>query len=87
MILKNDISKTSNRKDFYMYKHLATLPFYSLPRQVLAVTPDQVIGAVAGSKYIMPAGLNGSIPLPAGLENEKVVNPDFSNSAVVKNLL
>jgi hypothetical protein len=77
-ILRADLSKTAAKQNFYIYRHLGTLPHYALPNQVLAVTPEQILTAVAGSKYFIPKGMNGTLPIPDDLKNEKVVDVDRS---------
>jgi|JI102314A2RNA_FD_contig_41_1445604_length_470_multi_1_in_0_out_0_2 hypothetical protein len=51
------------------------------------MTPDQIILAVAGSKYYIPGNMNGTIPIPEEAKKEKVVNHDTSRSNIIKNML
>jgi len=39
MILQNDIEK-NRAKDKNLFKHLDTLPFYVIPTEIMAITPD-----------------------------------------------
>lgn len=61
-ILLNDIQKNDvGAKNRYLFKHLDYLPFYVIPTQVMAVTPEQIKICTTGTQNIIGAGLNGSL--------------------------
>ena len=49
-ILQNDIQKNQNQfKDKALFRHLDTLPFYAIPKELIAVTEEQIKLCTAGS--------------------------------------
>jgi|DEB0MinimDraft_12_1074336.scaffolds.fasta_scaffold72532_1 hypothetical protein len=59
MVLQNDIQKHSY-DDKVLYKNLATLPFYSVPKEFMATTPDQIAMCTAGSTNALPDWIKNS---------------------------
>ena len=93
--MKNDIGN----KNKIMFKHLEHMPFYVIPAQVMALTPDQIRGCTVGTQNLMSGSLGGSIPREKTLAgsivvardtqdiNEIFVDPDCSQSSLVQNLV
>jgi hypothetical protein len=52
-VLQNDIQKHSYT-DKSMFRHLDTLPFYAIPQEIMAVTPEQLEFCTAGSGAHVP---------------------------------
>lgn len=52
-ILQNDIMK-NQFKDKNIFKHLDTLPFYCIPKEIMATTPEQINICTAGSGMNVP---------------------------------
>lgn len=54
-ILQNDIEKNSQHiKDKVLFRNLGTLPFYAVPKEIMATTPEQVALCTAGSGAYVP---------------------------------
>jgi len=52
-ILQNDIEKHAF-KDKILFRNLDTLPFYCIPKEIMAVTEDQIRVCSAGSGAYVP---------------------------------
>jgi hypothetical protein len=52
-VLQNDIQK-NQYKDKVLFKNLATLPFYSVPKEIMATTKEQIVLLTAGSGGYVP---------------------------------
>jgi len=54
-ILQNDIEKNQlTYKEKSMFRHLDTLPFYVIPREIMATTQDQIKLCTVGSGAYVP---------------------------------
>lgn len=53
VVLQNDIQKNSFT-DKILFKHLDTLPFYAVPREIMATTTDQLQLCTAGTGAYVP---------------------------------
>ena len=64
-ILQNDIgkSKVAHKAQF---KHLATLPFYCIPTEIIAVTEEQRKHCTAGTGYHVPQLGDGGAQATSG---------------------
>ena len=52
-VLQNDIEKNAF-KDKILFRHMDTLPYYSVPTEIMATTPDQIALCTAGSGAYIP---------------------------------
>lgn len=54
-VLQNDISKNSlKERDRMLFRHLDTLPFYAIPKELMATTPEQIALCTTGSGHYIP---------------------------------
>ena len=58
IVLQNDIQKNSY-SDKVLFKHLDTLPFYCVPKEIMATTPDQLQMCTAGTGQHVPGWVQG----------------------------
>mmetsp|Transcript_19401 Transcript_19401/g.29792 ORF Transcript_19401/g.29792 Transcript_19401/m.29792 type:complete len:172 (-) Transcript_19401:342-857(-) len=57
-ILQNDIEKNVYT-DKVLFKSLDTLPFYAIPKEILATTPEQIKMCTSGSDAYIPDWISG----------------------------
>lgn len=67
--MQNDIQKNSYH-DKILYKNLDTLPFYAVPKEIMATTADQIALCTSGSGQYVPDWLhNQTSPQQMAQEN------------------
>jgi hypothetical protein len=52
-----------------MFRHLDTLPFYAIPKEIMAVTPEQISLCTAGSGAYIPTWTNQAVAEDKILKN------------------
>ena len=67
-VLMNDIQK-NQFKDKILFRHLNTLPFYAIPKEIMATTPDQIEICTVGSGAYIPNWTNFKVDDDRQLKN------------------
>ncbi len=71
-VLQNDIQKNSFA-DKILFRNLDTLPFYSVPKEIMATNSDQIALCTAGSGAYIPDWINNS-GAPMVADNMQIKN-------------
>lgn len=91
-ILTNDIKKANMRNDRYLFRSLDVMPSYVIPKEMIAVTPEQI--AMCGIGNAMPClntyGNTSSLKLSQNLAKNGIrttfVEPE-NQSGIVQNMV
>lgn len=79
-----------------IYKHLSHLPFYVIPQQVMALTPDQIRTCTTGTQSVLPGCTSGNISMDRTLAGtilsdqvnmDTFADPDTAQSSLIQNLV